>query len=289
MLPADMTRENTCCFTGHRHIPEERTDEIKAGLLKIVKILSAAVLVSSFVLGAAEPQIKVALTGSSACQTYKSTDPNLIFGWGEVIGKYFTSNVKILNFAVSGYSTVSFRTKGKWDQTIKAKPDYVFITLGANDTPGKKFATKADSTYKDNLRRYAAEAQKIGAKVIFVTINQSLSLNRQTGKAVFFKHGPWRKDRAPYSKAMREVAAELKLPCLELAENQRKIYEAMGEEEAGKLYRYNPKTQKIDPSHTNKAGAELLAKIIITELRKSSSDLKKYTIDPKLVYPAKKK
>jgi len=40
MLPADMTRENTCCFTGHRHIPEERTDEIKSGLLKIVKILS---------------------------------------------------------------------------------------------------------------------------------------------------------------------------------------------------------------------------------------------------------
>lgn len=39
-LPADMTRENTCCFTGHRHIPKERTDEIRAGLLKIVKILS---------------------------------------------------------------------------------------------------------------------------------------------------------------------------------------------------------------------------------------------------------
>lgn len=257
--------------------------------MKIVKILSVAALVSSFVLGAAEPQIKVALTGSSACQTYKNTDPNLIFGWGEVINQYFKSNVKVLNFAVSGYSTVTFRTKGKWDQLIKARPDYVFITLGANDTPGKKHGTKADSTYKENLRRYAAEAQKIGAKVIFVTINQALTLNRKTGKPMFFKHGPWRKDREPYSKAMREVAAELKLPCLELADNQRKIFEAMGEAEAGKLYRYNPKAKKIDPIHTNKAGAELLAKIIITELRKSNSDLKKYTIDPKLVYPAKKK
>lgn len=40
MLPADMTRENTCCFTGHRHIPKDRADEIRSGLLKIVKILS---------------------------------------------------------------------------------------------------------------------------------------------------------------------------------------------------------------------------------------------------------
>lgn len=257
--------------------------------MKIVKILSAAVLLGSFALGAAEPQIKVALAGSSACQGYKSTDPKHIYGWGEFLGDHFKSNVKVLNFAVSGYSTVTFRSRGKWDQLLKSKPDYVFMTLGANDTPGKKHGTKAETTYKENLRRYAAEAQKIGAKVIFVTINQSLTLNRKTGKPIFFKHGPWRKDRVPYSKAMREVAAELKLPCLELAEVQRKFFEAMGEEEAGKLYRYNPKTQKIDPSHTNKAGAELLAKIIITELRKSNSDLKKYTTDPKLVWPAKKK
>ena len=258
--------------------------------MKVVKILSAAVLLGSFALGAAEPQIKVALAGSSACQGYKSTDPKHIYGWGEFLGDHFKSNVKVLNFAVSGYSTVTFRSRGKWDQLLKSKPDYVFMTLGANDTPGKKYPSKAETTYKENLRRYAAEAKAIGAKVIFVTINQSLVRDPKTNKAVFRKKsGPYVPSRAPYSKAMREVAAELKLPCLELAENQAKYFIAIGEEAAGKLYRINPKTGKIDSSHTNKAGAQLLAKIIITELRKSNSDLKKYTTDPKLVWPAKKK
>ena len=92
----------------------------------------------------------------------------------------------------------------------------------------------------------------------------------------------------PYSQAMREVARELNLPCLELAENQRKIYEAIGEKKAGEFYCIRA-TGKMDGSHTNKAGAELVAKIIISELRKSNSDLKKYTTDPKLVIPAQKK
>ena len=66
------------------------------------------------------------------------------------------------------------------------------------------------------------------------------------------------------------------------------IYEAMGEKAAGELYSLRG-TGKMDGSHTNKAGAELIAKIIITELRKSNSDLKKYTVDPKFTYPVKKK
>ena len=60
---------------------------------------------------------------------------------------------------------------------------------------------------------------------------------------------------------------------------------AMGEKECVKLYRYD-RNGKIDGSHTNKAGAELLAKIIVDELRKSASPLKKYTLDPKLKVPS---
>lgn len=243
------------------------------------KILTALFLTGAVILGAAEPRIVVALAGSSACQTYNSKDPKLIWGWGEVIGKYFKPNVKVLNFAVSGRSTKSFRAQGHWARLLKSKPDYIFMTLGANDTPGKPAATDAKTVYRENLRRYAAEAEKAGAKIIFVTLNQSLRRDPKTNKAVFFKEGALRKDRVPYSQAMREVAAELNKPCLELFDSQRKIFEAMGEEEAGKLYRFLP-NGKIDASHTNKAGAELLAKIIITELRKSSSPLKEYTIAP---------
>ena len=251
----------------------------------IVMLLAAGILCAE---PAAElPKIKVALAGSSACQTYNSKDPKLIWGWGEVIGKYFKPEAQVLNFAVSGLSTRSFRDRGVWKKLLDSKPDYIFMTLGANDTPGKKFPTVAGTTYKENLRRYAAEAEAAGAKIIFVTLNQSLKVDAKANKAVFFNGKAYRKDRAPYSQSVREVAAELKKPCLELFDNQQKIMEAMGEAAAGKLYRLKP-DGKIDAMHTNKAGAELLAKIIITELRKSDCPLNEYTIDPQLKVPLPK-
>lgn len=264
-----------------------------------VKIAMFVFMLSAFVLCGAEPRIKVALAGSSACQSYeknlrpkemaklkadKSQEHKFIYGWGEFLGKYFAANVEILNFAISGRSTKSFLERGDWDKLIKAKPDYILMTLGANDTPPKKQSTDIP-TYKKNLKRFAADAKKIGAKMIFVTINQALTRSKDN-KIVFPAHGPFVKGRVPYCQAMREVAKELNLPCLELAENQRKIFEAMGKE-ACDLYCIRA-TGKMDGSHTNKAGAELIAKIIVTELRKSNSDLKKYSIDPKFVYPVKK-
>lgn len=266
----------------------------------VFRICTVWALLSAFVLCGAEPQIKVALAGSSACQSYarglrpkemaklkadKSREHEFIFGWGEFIGQYFTSNVEVLNFAISGRSTKTFITGGNWAKLLKSKPDYILMTLGANDTPPKKQSTDIP-TYKNNLRRFAADAKAIGAKMIFVTINQALARSPKN-VVVFRSHGPWVKGRVPYSQAMREVAKELNLPCLELAENQRKVYEAMGEKAAGALYCIRA-TGKMDASHTNKAGAELIAKIIITELRKSNSDLKKYTKDPKFQYPVKK-
>ena len=249
-------------------------------------VLAAALLAAGMLCAESPvPPIVVALAGSSACQTYNSKDPKLIWGWGEVIGKYFKSNVQVRNFAVSGLSTRSFRDKGCWAKLLASKPDYIFMTLGANDTPGKKFATDAGTSYRENLRRYAAEAEKAGARIIFVTLNQSLRGDKKTNTARFFNGKALRKDRAPYSQAVREVAAELKKPCLELFDNQQKIMEAMGEEAAGKLYRFKP-DGVIDGSHTNKAGAELLAKIIISELRKSASPLKEFTVDPGLELPA---
>ena len=269
--------------------------------MKLLKMCLFTVLLGAFAVNAAPAQIKVALAGSSACQGYhsglrpkemakvkadKSMEHKFIYGWGEFMGQYFNSNVKILNFAISGRSTKTFLEKGDWAKLLKSKPDYIFMTLGANDTPPKKQATDI-ATYKKNLHRFAADAKAIGAKMIFVTINQALTRSKEN-KIVFFKHGPFVKGRIPYCQAMREVAGELGLHCLELAENQRKIYEAMGEKAAGELYCLRG-TGKMDGSHTNKAGAELIAKIIITELRKSSSDLKKYTVDPKFTYPVKKK
>ena len=110
---------------------------------------------------------------------------------------------------------------------------------------------------------------------MIVTINQSLMLNKTKDKAVFIKGKAFRKDREPYNKVLRDIAAKEGLACLDLAKIQQQKLEAMGEEAAGKLYRFDPKKKCIDPSHTNLAGAEFVAEIIANELKKSTCPLKK--------------
>lgn len=236
----------------------------------------------------ARNQIKVALAGSSACQRYGNTDPKLIFGWGEIIGKYFKPRVKILNFGKSGYSTKLFINRGNWAKLLKSKPDYIFMTLGANDSKKGK-GTDSKTTFRDNLRRFVADADKINARIIFVTLNQSMFYDKVNNKAVFDKNGKvLRRDRIPYSQAIREVAKELNRPCLELFNTQAKIMEDMGEDKAGKFYRYHLQDNKpghygkIDPSHTNLTGAKFIAQIIIQELLKSDSSLRNYVDNSKL-------
>ncbi len=247
---------------------------MKLTMLLVLSFLATVAL-------AAEP-IKVALAGSSACEGYNSGSPELIWGWGEVIGNYFKPGVQILNHAKSGRSTKSFINEGRWEKLLADKPDYILMTLGANDTKGKANSTDPNTEYRDNLRRFAADADKIGAQIIFVTLNTSMRTDKEKNKSVYNTDGkPIRKDRLAHCQAIREVAAELNKPCLELFNNQVKEWEAMGEEKAGSLYRLN-KEGKIDSSHTNKAGAEKIAIIIMRELATSKSPLAAYVDTDKL-------
>ncbi|MPN58107.1 hypothetical protein SDC9_205808 [bioreactor metagenome] len=76
---------------------------------------------------------------------------------------------------------------------------------------------------------------------------------------------------------MRAVAAKLGKPCLELSKAHSKALEKIGYAEGRKLYRRIPaQNMKLDPAHTNKAGAKMVANIIVDELKKSNSDLKKH-------------
>lgn len=223
--------------------------------------------------------LRVALAGSSACQDFNEEDPARIWGWGSVIGRYFTPDVTIRNHARSGRGSKSFITEGRWEALLEEKPAYILMALGANDTPGKKNATDAATEYKDNLRRFAADAERIGAEIIFITPNTSLEYDATKTRAIFNSEGrPVRLDRLAHCRAMREVAAELGKPCLDLFTAQVACFEEMGETEAAGLYRLMD-NGRIDPSHTNRRGAELVARLIVCELLSSGSPLARHVLD----------
>ena len=240
------------------------------------KFLIVLSLLGAMLMLAEDSEIRVALVGSSACQSYGNKDPRLIYGWGEVLGEYFNPRVKILNFAISGYSSKSFLERGKWEKTLASKPHYVFITIGAND-PKKdpKRHTEPNTTYRANILRFIRETRAAGASPVLVTLNHSLRWDKQNQRADFFNGKVFRADREPYSAVMRELAVSEKVPCIDLAKAQQETMEKMGLEKAVKYYRvHDLKTMKLDCFHTNLAGAHLLAGLIVEGLKKTDCPLK---------------
>ncbi|MBR0458839.1 MAG: hypothetical protein IJJ26_06355 [Victivallales bacterium] len=244
-------------------------------------LLMAAFILSLGNLKAEE--VSVGIACSSACESYGNTDPKLIFGWGETISEFLAPNVKVLNFAKAGASTSSFRENKHWDKLLAAKPTYALLALGANDTPPKKHSNTIDQ-FKENLRQFVADCNANGIQPIFVTLNQSMVWNKDKTEMVFRpKSAPVRKDRVPYSQAIREVAAEQKLPCLELFDTQSKYMAKLGEERCRTFYRYNPETEKMDPSHTNREGARFVASIIAELLSQAQTPLAEFALREKVL------
>ncbi|MBT3380925.1 MAG: hypothetical protein HN742_16045 [Lentisphaerae bacterium] len=209
----------------------------------------------------------IAIAGSSAAQSYGSTDGRKIFGWGEVMQDFF-AGAKVVNFAQSGWSTKMFIDRGRWDELLAAKPAYVLMNIGANDSKeGEWRHTDADGEYMRNLRRFAADAEAIGAEIIFVTLNQRL---------IYDKEGKVRaKDRIPYTAAMEKVAGELGKTCVDLSGMHSELLESLGEEAATYLFRINDEG-KLDRSHYSRPGAIRMAEMVAAGLRNSDSSIKQH-------------
>jgi pectinesterase len=108
------------------------------------------------------------------------------------------------------------------------------------------------------------EARAIGAKPIVVT-----SMARRT-----FIDGKIRGELAPWADAARKVAAEQKVPLVDLFARSVALLEKMGPEASAV---FDPKTKDGKPDHTHLSpeGAKIIAKVIAEELRQTEPSLGK--------------
>lgn len=221
--------------------------------LLAVALLSTTLGISSIGAADAPPTHKprVALAGDSTVTTTA--------GWGAAFEKLLGARGECLQFARGGQSSKSFRDSGNWAKVIASKPDYVLIQFGHNDMPGKGPNRETDpaTTYPENLARFVDEARAIGARPILVT-----SMARRT-----FDKGKIRGELAPWAEAARKIAAEKKVPLVDLFARSVAQLEKMGSEAAAV---FDPVTKEGNPDHTHLSpkGAELIAALIAEELRK---------------------
>ncbi len=198
-------------------------------------------------------QIKVVLVGDSTV--------NDEGGWGTGFRDSLGPNVKVVNLALNGRSTKSFRDEDHWAPALAEKPDYILIQFGHNDVPGKgpERETDAATSYRDNLARYIGEARAAGAKPILVT-----SIVRRT----FTKDGKFKPDSlVPYVAATRAVALGLNVPVMEMYERTREQAEKLGPEGCAQLNAVT-KDGKPDTTHLGPEGRKQVGILAAQEFAK---------------------
>jgi pectinesterase len=204
--------------------------------------------------------IRIVLVGDSTV-----TDDS---GWGAGFKQQVTGTVEVINLAANGRSSKSFIDEGRWTEALAKRGDYYLIQFGHNDEPGKGPERETDpkTTYRANLVRYVDESRAIGGKPILVT-----SLVRR----LYNEDGTIRTTQTPYVEVVRELAAEKRVPLVDLHAITKADAEHAGDDVWADLSPRDDKGQ-VDRTHLNAKGSEVVARLLIERLREVVPELKGY-------------
>lgn len=206
------------------------------------------------------------------------------WGWGHVIAEYFdASKINVVNRAVGGLSSRTYLTAGYWEQTlalVKAG-DFVIMQFGHNDNAKLNDDSRARGTIKgvgeeseeiDNiltkkhevvhsygwyLRKYVAETRAKGATPIICSL-----IPRKSWDA----DGKVNRNRDSNAGWAEQVAKAEKVAFIDLNEQVAHRYDELGHDAVMKLF------PPEEHTHTNWAGAELNAQIVIASLKAMQPD-----------------
>jgi lysophospholipase L1-like esterase len=159
-------------------------------------------------------------------------------GWGpSFCGYHVTSFMACVNLARGGRSTSNYRAEGSWDvalsemRTSGYRDIWVLIQFGHNDQPGKPGrSTDLATEFPANLKHYVEEVRAAGAKPVLVT-----PLTRRS-----FTNGKLVNDLAPWAAAVHKVAAEMKVPLIDLNADSAAAVDAMGSAAADRFAEVPP-------------------------------------------------
>ncbi|HVE56924.1 MAG TPA: GDSL-type esterase/lipase family protein [Pyrinomonadaceae bacterium] len=247
--------------------------------MKVFVSVFLLILMNVFVFG--QKQIITVFLAGDSTMAQKASDKRPETGWGEYLQSQFDeSRVKIENHAQNGRSTKSFIAEGRWQAIVDKlkKGDYVFIEFGHNDEKLDKPGTgaAANGEYRDNLIRFIKDVR---AKKAFPVLLTPVMRRRFNEKGEFFDtHGE-------YPDAVRKVAAEFKVPLIDMHHKSEAVIKKLGVEDSKKLFLIlKPKEHPNYPegiednTHFSAFGAEQMARQAADGIREAKIKLAKYLI-----------
>jgi polygalacturonase/lysophospholipase L1-like esterase len=209
-------------------------------------------------------KVRIVLVGDS---TVGESD-----GWGPGFKRYVSPEVEVVNMAKNGRSSKSYAAEGWWKKALELKADYILIQFGHNDMPGKgpERETDPETTYAANIARYVDEARAAGAEPVLVT-----SLTRRR----FGRDDKIDSDLFPYANAVKRVAAEKRVPVIDLHALSIALIDKMGRKASDALGKMKPDGkggQEMDYTHLGETGSNVFGHIVAEELRKVEPALAAY-------------
>ena len=241
-------------------------------------IFTILILACAINIPAQKLPITIFLAGDST-MAEKAENKRPETGWGEKLQQHFDQKkVKIDNRAQNGRSTKSFVDEGRWKKIVDALQagDYVFIEFGHNDEKSedpKRYAAP-NTDYRNNLIKFVTEVRAKDAVPVLLT---------PVMRRKFDQNGNFVDTHGEYPSAVRLVAAEMKVPLIDMhrlsetiiknygAENSRKLFLQLKEGESANY----PKGVE-DNTHFNSFGAEEMAKAAVKEIKNSKISLRKH-------------
>lgn len=185
--------------------------------------------------------------------------------WGQMITRFFGPKIAIANHAESGESLKSSLGAKRLDKVLSLmKPrDYLLIQYGHNDEKEKGEGIGAFTTYKASLKYFISEARTKGGIPLLIT-----PMHRRT----FDASGKIINSHGDYPTAVRQAAKEENIPLIDLTALSKDLYETLGPEKSGILFKDG------DGTHHNNYGSYELAKCIVQAIRDQKLPLAKYLI-----------
>jgi lysophospholipase L1-like esterase len=199
---------------------------------------------------------------STMCQYDSSRFP--LTGWGMPFAQYFDSSVTIKNEARGGRSTRTFIAENRWQPIVNdlSDGDYVFIQFGHNDEAKNypdRYTTPED--YRNNLIKFVRESRDKKAVPVLIT---------PVSRRKFDASGNAVETHEVYSKIVREVAAQMNVPLIDLDEMSLKLFQQFGEKNSTLLFMQlepgeNPDYASgvHDNTHFNAYGARHIAELVL--------------------------
>lgn len=189
-------------------------------------------------------------------------------GWGMPLVTFFdTAAVSIDNRAQNGRSTRTFLAENRWQPVVDAlrADDYVFIQFGHNDEADNypdRYTSPED--YRKNLVRFVTETRGKKACPVLLT-----PITRRK----FDKQGRIQETHVAYSKATAEVAAQYRVPLIDLDKMSRDLVQQFGEENSKLLFLQlapgdhpNYPYGKNDNTHFTELGARKMAQLAVSQV-----------------------